>query len=243
MTSSPFDERYVDLLDDLEVPFIKIASMDLDNIEFIRYSAAKKRPLIISTGMGTLAETAEAVEAARSAGNHDLILLHCTSQYPPDATDVNLTAISTLQAAFPDLLVGYSDHTVGIHVPLAAAALGAVVIEKHFTLDKGMPGPDQKGSADPQEMRMLRAGLDELSAALGTGVKAPTTGEESVKRAFRRSVVMAASRPKGHRLTRADLALMRPGTGISPKYVDLVIGRRLRCDVQPQHILAWGDLE
>ena len=243
MTSSPFDERYVELLDRLDVPFFKVASMDLDNLDFIRYVARKKRPMVISTGMGTLAEVAEAVEAARGTGNHDLVLLHCTSQYPPDPSDVNLRAIQTLQSAFSDLLIGYSDHTVGVHVPLAAAALGAVVIEKHFTLDKKMPGPDQKGSADPQEMSTLRAHLDDLARARGTGIKTPTDGEEQVKKAFRRSVVMAKACAKGHTLTRDDVTLMRPGTGISPKYVDLVIGRRLGLDVQPQHILLWGDLE
>jgi N,N'-diacetyllegionaminate synthase len=243
MTSSPFDERYVDLLDRLNVPFFKIASMDLDNLDFIRYIARKKRPLVLSTGMGTLAESAEAVDAAKSAGNDEIVLLHCTSQYPPEAKDVNLAAIRTLQAAFPDLLVGYSDHTIGVHVPVGAAALGAAVIEKHFTLDKRMPGPDQKGSADPQEMKSLRVFVDDLAAARGTGVKAPTAGEEQVKKAFRRSVVMVAARPKGHVLSKTDLAVMRPGTGIGPKHLDLVVGRRLRLDVQPQHILSWGDLD
>jgi len=243
MVSTPFDERYVDILDQMDIPFFKVASMDIDNLDFLKYIAGKKRPMVVSSGMALLSETAEALETIFSSGNCDVLLLHCTSQYPPKMEEVNLNVISTLKNAFPDVLIGYSDHTIGIHITFAAACLGAVLIEKHFTLDKQMPGPDQKVSGDVEEFKRLKAYLGDLLQARGTGIKQPTEGEKEMKKSFRRSIVLSRQVATGETLTREHLTLMRPGTGISPKNVSQVVGRKVNIDAPAEHILSWEDLE
>ena len=243
MISTPFDERYVDLLDRLGVPFFKIASMDIDNLEFLKFIASKKKPMVVSSGMAFLSETAEALETIFSAGNSQVILLHCTSQYPPRMEEVNLKVIPTLQKAFPEVLIGYSDHTIGIHIPFAAACMGAVLIEKHFTLDKNMPGPDQQVSGDVDEFKRLKVYLTDLYQAQGKGIKQPTEGEREMKKSFRRSIVLSHPVKKGEILHREHLTLMRPGTGISPKFLPQALGRKIKRDAPAEHILSWQDLE
>ncbi len=243
MISTPFDERYVDLLNQMDVPFFKVASMDIDNLDFLKYIARKKRPMVVSSGMALLSETAEALETIFSAGNSEVILLHCTSQYPPKIEEVNLNVIPTLKSAFPDVLIGYSDHTIGIHISFAAACLGAVLIEKHFTLDKNMPGPDHQASGDVEEIRRLKAYLEDLYHAKGVGVKQPTEGEKEMKKSFRRSIVLSRSVRKGEILNREHVTLMRPGTGISPRFFNQVVGRKIKIDADAEHIMQWVDLE
>ena len=190
--------------------------------------------------MGTISEVGEAVEVIQSNGNDDMILLHCVSAYPPKAEDVNLRAINTLRDAFK-LPVGYSDHTIGITIPLAAVAMGAKVIEKHFTLDKTMEGPDHAVSADPVDLKSLVSGIRELEKSFGTGVKAPSKDEIEMKKAFRKSIVAALNIKKGETITPKMLSIKRPGRGISPKYFDFIVGKTAKMDIKSDDLITMAD--
>ena len=194
--STPFDERSVDLLVELGVPLIKISSGEITNHPFLRYIAKKDLPIILSTGMSTLEEVREAVSVIKKTGCNDLTLLHCTSNYPALFEDCNLRAMKTMADAFK-IPVGYSDHTPGRVVPVAVAALGACVIEKHFTLDKNLPGPDHKASLDPDELKDMVYDIRKVEKALGSSVKAPVELELEVRNVVRRSIVAKVNSP-GH---------------------------------------------
>ncbi|MDP6086441.1 MAG: N-acetylneuraminate synthase [Nitrospinota bacterium] len=233
--STPFDEGSVDLLDALGVAAFKVPSGEITNLPFLSHIARRGRPLILSTGMATLEEVESALRTVRSAGNRDLILLHCVSRYPAPPSAANLRAMHTLAAAF-DVPVGYSDHTLGIEVSLAAVALGACVIEKHFTLDKGLPGPDHRASVEPEEMAALVRGMRRVEAALGHGRKEPDPGEEEIAAVARKSLVAARDISAGTILSEDLVTIRRPGTGLLPAMRPQLIGRRVRCDI------AAGDL-
>ena len=238
--STPLDYEAVDLLDGLKVPLFKVASCDLDALPLLKYIASKKKPIVLSTGMGTLNEVGEALEAIRSRGNNNIVLLHCVSVYPPKAEEVNLRAMETMRSAF-QMPVGYSDHTMGINVALAAVALGANAIEKHFTLDRKMEGPDQALSADPGDLKNLVSGIREIEKSLGTGVKVPSKDEISMKRAFRRSIVAAIDIEKGQVITEGMIIMKRPGIGISPKHYDFVVGRIAKKNINEDSLLTFKD--
>ena len=229
--STPMDNNSVDLLDDIGVPVFKVASCDLDNLPLLKYIAKKEKAVILSTGMGTISEVGEAVEVIKSNRNGDIILLHCVSTYPPRVDDVNLKAINTLRNAFK-LPVGYSDHTIGVNIPLAAVALGAKVIEKHFTLDKKMGGPDHAVSADPDELKNLISGIREIKKSFGTSVKVPSKDEIEMKKSFRKSIVANTDIRKGETITPEMLSIKRPGTGLSPKYFDFIVGKKAKRDMK-----------
>jgi N-acetylneuraminate synthase/N,N'-diacetyllegionaminate synthase len=236
--STPFDYYSVDLLDELGVPLFKIPSGELVNDRFLRYVAARGKPLIISTGMATLGEVEEALGVVQDAGAREITLLHCTSAYPASYEEVNLRAIITLRHAF-GLPVGYSDHTPGIEVAVAAVALGARVIEKHFTLSRSMEGPDHKASLEPDELAAMVRAIRNVERALGDGRKRPSPGEQDVMRAARRSLVAAVDIAAGELITSDKLAVKRPGTGISPKMWDVVVGRRARVDIPADTVITW----
>ncbi len=235
--SSPFDAPSADLLAGLDVPLFKVASGEITNFPFLEHLARKGRPLIVSTGMSTLAEVAEAVQVLRQAGGRDLTLLHCVTEYPAPFAEINLRAMQTLQAAF-GLPVGYSDHTLGIEIAVAAVALGAVVIEKHFTLDRTRPGPDHAASLEPPELRRLVEAIRHVEAALGSGIKEPAPCELPNLPVARKSVVAARALPAGHRLEPGDLQIKRPGTGLPPKLLPTLVGRTLRADVAPDEVIT-----
>ena len=239
--STPLDNKSVDLLDDIGVPVFKVASCDLDNLPLLNYIAKKEKPIILSTGMGTISEVGEAVEVIKSYGNNDIILLHCVSAYPPKVEEVNLRAINTLREAFK-LPVGYSDHTIGITIPLAAVAMGAKVIEKHFTLDKKMEGPDHAVSADPADLKNLISGIREIEKSFGTGVKSPSKDEIEMKKSFRKSIVANTDIMKGEIITPEMLSIKRPGTDISPKYFDFIVGRTVKRDITKDELLSFKDI-
>jgi len=239
--STPMDNHSVDLLDNIGVPVFKVASCDLDNLPLLKHIAKKARTIILSTGMGTIGEVGEAVEVIKSNGNNDILLLHCVSAYPPRVEEVNLRAINTLRDAFK-LPVGYSDHTIGITIPLAAVAMGAKVIEKHFTLDKKMEGPDHAVSADPVDLENLVLGIREIEKSFGTGVKAPSKDEIVMKKAFRKSIVADVNIKKGVTITLEMLSIKRPGTGISPKYFDFIVGRTVKRDITKDELLSFKDV-
>jgi len=239
--SSPFDEPSTDVLADLDVAAFKLPSGELTNLPLLRHIARQGKPMIISTGMATLGEVEMAVAAAADEGNERIVLLHCTSCYPADICDCNLRAMQTLRSAF-GLPVGYSDHTKGLTTALAAVALGACVIEKHFTLDRALPGPDHKASLEPDELLVLVQSVRDVETALGSAKKAPTAAEANVRAAARKSIVAARLISAGTRITADMLALKRPGTGLSPDALELVIGQVAAEDIAEDTLLEWGML-
>jgi len=235
--SSPFDKESVDLLYELDVPAFKVGSGEITNFPLLRYIAKKEKPIILSTGMSTLGEIEEALDVIRSEGVEDIILLHCVSNYPARIEDVNLRAMGTLKQAFK-LPVGFSDHTLGITAPIAAVALGACVIEKHFTLDRNLPGPDHKASLEPDELKEMVKAIREVEKALGNGIKKPTKEEEKIKKVARRSIVAKVDISKGAIITEDMLDVKRPGTGIEPKYLKFIIGRKTKEDIKKDEIIS-----
>ncbi len=241
--STPFDEGSVDLLDELRVPLFKIPSGEITHLPFLEYAACKGRDIILSTGMSTLAEVGEAVETIRMVWKDGgesprLTLLHCVSSYPAPPEESNLRAMETLRDAF-HLPVGFSDHTPGIAVALAAAAMGACVIEKHFTLDRNLPGPDQRASLEPVELRALVRGIRTVERALGDGVKRPMPSEKNTREVARRSLVAAVDIPEETLVTEGMLAMKRPGTGIPPKAFRKVLGRKAKKKICADELIAW----
>lgn len=249
--STPFSPQAVDLLVDLGVRRLKLPSGEITNRPLLRKAAGTGLPLLLSTGMSTLDEVRTAVgwieqtwaSTARPSVAPALVVLHCTSAYPAPAEALNLRAIGALAGAFSELPVGYSDHSQGIEAALAAVALGATVIEKHLTLDKSLPGPDHRASADPAEFAALVAALRRLEPMLGDGIKRPHPVEENTRAVARRSVVTTRALPAGHVLTEDDLGLRRPGTGIAPDRIESLPGRRLREAVAADVPLQWSLLE
>jgi N,N'-diacetyllegionaminate synthase len=235
--STPFDDASAEMLAGLGVAAFKISSGDLTNLPLLKFVSGFGKPMIVSTGMGDLEEVEDAVVAMRSAGANDITLLHCVTDYPADPADANLRAMATLAAAF-EVPVGYSDHTEGINVSLAAVALGATVIEKHFTLDRSLPGPDQLASLEPAELADLVTGIRTVEQALGTGRKIPSEKELQNRIAARRSLVTTQDIAAGQLLQRGDLAIMRPGSGLAPKELERVIGMRLRRAVPAGTVLV-----
>lgn len=235
--SSPFDEQSADFLDSLGVAAYKIPSGEITNLPFLIHVARLGKPMIISTGMSTLGEVETAVNAVWKAGNRDLILLHCVSNYPANPADINLRAMQTLETAF-GIPVGYSDHTPGVEVSLAAVALGACVIEKHFTLDRALPGPDHQSSLEPDELASLIQGIRLVESALGHGRKEPAASEANTAAAARKSLVAACDIPAGIPLTKEKIAIRRPGTGLPPALSSFVIGRTSRVFIPAGTILT-----
>jgi N,N'-diacetyllegionaminate synthase len=235
--STPFDEAAADLLAQLEVPAFKISSGDITNLPLLAHVARKGKPVILSTGMSDLDEVAEAVTAIQNEGSDQLILLHCVTNYPASATDINLRAMRTMTEAF-GVPVGYSDHTTGIEIPMAAVALGACVIEKHFTLDRDLPGPDHRASLEPAELRAMIEGIRKVEAALGDGRKAPASSELDTARIARRSLVAVGDISAGSRIVREMIAAKRPGTGLPPAKLSLILGRTALVDITAGSMLA-----
>jgi len=240
--SSSFDRGSVDLLDRLGVPAFKIASGEINNFPFLKYIAARGKPVILSTGMSTLKEVEDALNAIRNEGMKEIILLHCVSCYPARIEDTNLRAMETLRQAF-ELPVGFSDHSSGIIVPVAAVALGACVIEKHFTLDKNLPGPDHRASLEPGELKEMIRAIRDVEKALGDGVKRPAAEEEDTKKVARRSIVARVDIPEGAIITLDMLDIRRPGTGIEPKNLDMVIGKRAKREIKSGELITFAGLQ
>jgi N,N'-diacetyllegionaminate synthase len=225
--STPADRAAVDLLDDLGVPAFKIGSDDLVYTPFIEYVASKGKPVIISTGMADESDIERAVTTILGAGNSQIVILHCVSEYPTPPSDVNLNKILTLKERF-GFPVGFSDHTFGISASVGAVVLGACVIEKHFTLDRTLPGPDHRFSADPLELERLVRNVGEVQMCLGASELEPTAAERDMAKLCRRSIVAARTLEAGHTISFDDLAFRRPGTGLLPYELDEVIGKVTR---------------
>lgn len=239
--SSPFSPEEVDLLDSLEVPCFKVASMDVNHLKLLNHIGSKRRPVILSTGMATMAEIERALSTLRAAGSGPVALLHCISIYPPDPRDIHLNNIPMLKTAF-DVPVGFSDHSLGTHIPIAAIATGACIIEKHFTLDKAMDGWDHWISADPGEMKTLAAESKVVFASLGSRVRTVSSAEMDKRLKFRRRIVLKRPMKKGEMITEKDLDFKRPGNGIHPDELVFVIGRKINKDCAYDEELEWSDL-
>ena len=239
--STPMSEEGVRDLVRANIPLLKNGSDCLLHLALIRVMARTGLPVVISTGMATLAEIDDAVRAFREAGGKELILLHCTSSYPTAPEDVHLSKIPALAAAF-GCPVGLSEHTLGIVAAIGAVALGACLIEKHFTLDKNLPGPDHRFSADPGEFRTLIEAVRIIEKNLGTSTIGPTSSEIFGRRDFRLSCVATSNFPNGHCLSETDVAFRRPGTGLPPKAREWIVGRKLAHAVKKGHIFVHEDL-
>lgn len=239
--STPFSYHEVDLLEKCNIPFYKIASMDINNFQLLNYVAERNKPVILSTGMATLGEIDQAVELLHKKGCSDISLLHCISIYPPDYNDINLNNIPMLQKAF-GLPIGFSDHTIGTSIPLASVALGACIIEKHFTTDKDLPGWDHLISADPSEMKIICEESMNIVKSMGVFNRVVSPAEEEKKAKFRRSIVVAKDLKAGHIITNDDLTSKRPGTGISPELIHQLIGRELKTDLEEDVLLKWDNI-
>lgn len=242
--STPYSRSEVDLLiDQCHVPYIKVASMDINNIPFLEFIAGRMVPIVLSTGMATLGEIHEAIHAIEGKGNHQICILHCVSLYPVDHEHVNLNNMVMLQKEFPAYRIGYSDHTIGSEAACAATALGAAMIEKHFTLDSSVIGWDNQMATEPEAMEQLVRGCRNVSKALGSYERTVTEAELEQRAKMRRSLIAARDLPAGHVLSMEDLDAKRPGGGVPPNEVLHVIGKRLKRDIEAEAMLVPNDLE
>jgi len=239
--STPFDETAVDFLEEMNVPCYKIASFELVDIPLIQKAAATGKPLIMSTGMATLSEIKEAVNAAREAGSGRIVLLKCNSAYPAPPEEMNLATIPHMAETF-DVPVGLSDHTLGIAVPVAAACLGAVMIEKHFTLSRKKKGPDSFFSIEPGELKEMAQAVRTVEKAVGK-VSYSIGGKQESSRIFRRSLFVVKDVKKGDKLTHENVRSIRPGHGLPPKHLEEIVGKHARCDLSSGTPLSWDHIE
>lgn len=240
--STPFSIAEADMLENLGAAFFKIGSGEINHLPFLRHVARKRRPMIVSTGMATLAEIDRALETIRAEGNDQIVLLHCVSLYPPEFAAVNLRNIPMLSETF-GVPVGFSDHTIGIGCPIAAVAVGACLIEKHFTLDKKMEGWDHAVSADPDEFATIVRQGRGVWQALGDAQRRLGSQEVAMRATFRRSLVTRRAMRAGELIAEADVDFKRPGTGIPPDQLSFVVGRRLLTNIEADHVLRWSHLE
>lgn len=238
--STPFANDEVDLLLELNVPAIKIASMDVNHLLLLKKAAQAKKPIILSTGMANLAEIARAIDTLKENAATEISLLHCISIYPPEYQDIHLNNIIGLRESF-GLTVGFSDHSFGTAIPLASVALGASIIEKHFTLDKNLEGWDHSISADFDELRTICTESKNIFNALGNKIRQVSQAELKKRKRFRRCAVINKDLKAGHTIKAEDLEFKRPGTGIHPDEYQYIIGRTLKHDLENDHELSWSD--
>jgi N,N'-diacetyllegionaminate synthase len=236
--STAFDINSIDLLLKLDIEFFKIPSGEITNLPYLRYIGKAGKPIILSTGMSNIFEIQEAITALIKSGTpkEKITVLHCNTEYPTPMQDVNLNAMLSIR----DLLgvkIGYSDHTLGIEIPIAATAMGATVIEKHFTLDRNLPGPDHQASLEPDELKEMVQAIHNVEAAMGDGKKNPSPSELKNMPIARKSIVANKSIKKGNRFTEQNLAVKRPGTGISPMQWDDLLGKISKYDFQADDLI------
>ena len=237
-SSTGFDPQSIDMLAELGLDCFKIPSGEITNLPYLRHVARYGKTVILSTGMATLGEIEAALDVLEHGGTprSRITVLHCNTEYPTPMVDVNLRAMLAIGDAF-GVAVGYSDHTSGIEIPIAAAALGATVIEKHFTLDRNLPGPDHKASLEPAELKVMVDAIRNIEQALGDGIKRPTASESKNKPIARKSLVAARSIKAGEVFSAANLTVKRPGTGLSPMRWDEVLGRKAPRDFAPDELI------
>jgi N,N'-diacetyllegionaminate synthase len=240
--STPFDIRSVDVLERIGVPAYKIPSGEINNYPLLSHIAQKHKPVIISTGMATLEEIHSAVTVLSENGASQIALLHCITSYPAKIEDLNLRVMQNLHEEF-NLIVGFSDHSPGIIGSIAAVAMGASIIEKHFTLDKSMEGPDHQASLNPEELCSLITGIRQIEQAMGDGIKKITPDEKAIRSVARRSIVSLTDIPAGTVINGTMIALKRPGTGIDPRFLDHIKGKKTRVAIDKNTLISWEMLE
>ena len=238
-SSTGFDSSSVDVLLELGVDFLKVPSGEITNLPYLRHVGTKGLPIILSTGMCTMQEIASVLEILEKAGasKHDITVLHCNTEYPTPMEDVNLRAMLSMQNEL-GVKVGYSDHTLGIEVPIAAVAMGATVIEKHFTLDRTMEGPDHAASLEPDELKQMVYSIRNIEKAMGEVSKKPSKSEEVNIGVVRKSIVASRNIKAGEKFTEENLAVKRPGTGISPLKWDEILGLESKKDFQADELIS-----
>ena len=242
-SSTPYSRAEVDfLLEKCNAPFVKVASMDLNNYIFLDYIARTGAPIILSTGMAELIEIHRAVDTIKKAGNKDICLLHCISIYPPKTSTIQLKNISGLREEFPDLLIGFSDHSIGTEMSTAAVALGACIIEKHFTLDKTKIGFDNQMASEPEEMALLVRSCHNVQIALGDTRRIVFPTEMDQRKKMRRSIVAVKDMKAGTKLTMDDLDVKRPGTGLPPDKISELTGKTLLRDIEGDRLITEADI-
>jgi len=241
--STPFDHESISFLNSLGLKIFKIPSGEITNLPYLRHIGKLKKKVILSTGMSTIREIEDALNIIITSGTlkHNISLLHANTEYPTPFKDVNLLAMQTIANTFK-VNVGYSDHTLGIEIPIAAVALGATIIEKHFTLDRNMNGPDHKASLEPNELKEMVRCIRNIEIALGNGIKTPSPSEKKNINIARKSIYYLNSFKKGHLIKESDLIMKRPGSGISPMLIDNIINRKLIKDVCQEDMLSWEDI-
>ncbi len=242
--STAFDLESLQFLCDLGLDIFKIPSGEITNLPYLQHIGSFGKKIILSTGMATLQEIEEALTVLQKAGaaKETITVLHCTTEYPTPMDEVNLNAMLTIKNTF-GVAIGYSDHTEGIEIATAAVALGATIIEKHFTLDKNMSGPDHKASLEPQELKAMVQAIRNIEQAMGNGTKQPSPSEQKNIAIARKSIHLQTNLAKGHILTATDLIMKRPATGISPMEMEKIIGKKLNKPKQEDDILVWEDVE
>lgn len=234
--STPFDLESIKLLSKLGMQIFKIPSGEITNLPYLREIARQQKKVILSTGMSSMEEVKAAVVVLKENGAEDITLLHCNTQYPTPVQDVNLLAMVKMREEL-GVPVGYSDHTQGTEIPIAAAALGAAVIEKHFTLDKNMEGPDHKASLEPYELKQMVEGIRKIELAMGNGIKQASESEKINIKTVRKSIVAVQKIKKGEKYTEANLTTKRPGNGITPMRWDEIIGRTADRDYEADEMI------
>lgn len=242
--STAFDLESIDLLNSMNIQLFKIPSGEITNLPYLEKIGSLNKDVIISTGMCVMSEIEEAMDVLIKAGTdkRNISVLHCTTDYPTAMQDVNLRAMLNIQKQL-GVPIGYSDHTLGIEVPIAAVAMGATIIEKHFTLDKTLPGPDHKASLEPNELKSMVNAIRNIEKALGSSEKQPSDTEKKNMLVARKSIHLSRSLPKNHILSENDLIMKRPGDGISPMNIKKIIGKKLNADLEIEHKLMWEDLQ
>ncbi|MCR5271967.1 MAG: N-acetylneuraminate synthase [Lachnospiraceae bacterium] len=239
--STPDGTESLNCLLDIGVSIVKIGSTEVTNHEFLKEIGRTGKNIILSTGMSTLGEVEKAIEAIYETGNAKITLMHCTTDYPTAVSDVNIRAMKTMAEAFK-LPVGYSDHTLSCEAAVAAVTLGAVVVEKHFTLDRNMKGPDHAASMEPEELKAYVKSIRNTEKLLGDGIKKPTDSEKNIMKQTRRSILAARDLPKGTVIEKNMLVFKRPGDGVYPEFADVFVGRTLKRDVKQDEKIMWRDI-
>jgi sialic acid synthase SpsE len=243
-SSTPYSKQEVDfLVDECNVPFVKVASMDLNNHIFLEYIGSKGVPIILSTGMGDIEEIREAIKVLESTGNKSVCILHCISIYPPELSTIRLNNIIGLREEFPNYPIGFSDHSIGIEMPIASVALGTCLIEKHFTLDKSKIGMDNQVATEPDEMKLLVDSCHNVQVALGGTERIVLKEELEKRKEMRRSIVTTRDLKVGDTISLDDLDVKRPGTGIAADNIYTLVGKQINQDINADILISIDDLK
>lgn len=236
--STPFDYKAINELEEINILAYKIASFEIVDLPFLKKIAQTKKPIILSTGMASLGDIEDALGTLREISNVGIALLHCAINYPPNIEDLNLKAIKTLIQAF-QVPVGFSDHTMSTYLPSVCVALGASIIEKHYTISRSLKGPDHKFALEPNELKQMIKNIRETEVALGSPIKKMADSEKNLYKLARRSLIAKRNIPKGKIIERGDLIIKRPGYGIAPKFLEIVIGKAAKKDIEEDDIITW----